>query len=276
MKDKLKAKTLALIDLVINYKGKVLIFFLVIPILFLIVFFNLLEMNQSNLFFMIIFLLNYYIAVFILTLLFVKIITTNKTERPILRVVKRLNFTHNKALRKWEKWEGYEYKQPLRPLVVAEIGVYDGTYSKKIIQFLNIKQLVLVDPWKAWWWLEPSTKFQDDDLFYENLYKKVKNMFSNNPKVRIVRDTSLNAAKMFDDEYFDFIDINAGRTYESHKSDLEAWYPKLKKFGIICGGYLTPNSKYMMKAAIEFSFRHKALIHHGEYGEYGFYWFTKV
>jgi hypothetical protein len=218
---------------------------------------------------MIIFLLNYYIAVFILTLLFVKIITTNKTERPILRVVKRLNFTHNKAL-----WD--EYKQPLRHLVVAEIGVYDGTYSKKIIQFLNIKQLVLVDPWKAWWWLEPSTKFQDDDLFYENLYKKVKNMFSNNPKVRIVRDTSLNAAKMFDDEYFDFIDINAGRTYESHKSDLEAWYPKLKKFGIICGSYLTPNSKYMMKAAIEFSFRHKALIHHGEYGEYGFYWFTKV
>ena len=38
---------------------------------------------------------------------------------------------------------------------------------------------------------------------------KVKNMFSDNPKVRIVRDTSLNAAKMFDDEYFDFIDINA-------------------------------------------------------------------
>ena len=65
-------------------------------------------------------------------------------------------------------------------------------------------------------------------------------MFSNNPKVRIIRDYSINAAKMFDNEYFDFIDINADRSYESHKSDLEAWYPKLKKFGIICGGYLIP------------------------------------
>ena len=137
MKDKINGKTLALVNLIRNSKGKVLIFFFIIPILFLIVFFNLLEMNQSNLFFMIIFLLNYYIAVFILILIFAKIITTNIAEKPILRIVKKANTTHVKEL-----WD--EYKQPLRHLVVAEIGVCDGEYSKKIIQFLNIKQLVLV------------------------------------------------------------------------------------------------------------------------------------
>ena len=203
-------------------------------------------------------------------MIFVKIITTNKAEPPVFRLVKKFNTTYVKEL-----WD--EYKKPLRHLVVAEIGVYDGQYSKRIIQFLNIKQLVLVDPWKAWGWPPKNVFYKDkDDLFYENLYKKVKNMFSDNPKVRIVRDTSLNAAKMFDDEYFDFIDINADRSYESHKSDLEAWYPKLKKFGIMKGGYMSPNAKYMMKAAIEFSSRHKVLIHHGVHGEYNFCWFTKV
>lgn len=40
---------------------------------------------------------------------------------------------------------------------------------------------------------------------------------------------------MFEDDYFDFIYIDADHTYEAVKSDLESWYPKLKKGGIMSG-----------------------------------------
>jgi hypothetical protein len=40
-----------------------------------------------------------------------------------------------------------------------------------------------------------------DSSHFQNLYEEVKNKFSNNSKVRIVRDYSVNAAKMFDNEY---------------------------------------------------------------------------
>jgi len=36
-----------------------------------------------------------------------------------------------------------EYKQPLRHLNGAEIGVFEGKNAERILNFLNIKQLVL-------------------------------------------------------------------------------------------------------------------------------------
>ena len=262
--------------LIFKNKLNVIKILLIFPLLILLFFFIFLEINQSNLFFLLIFLLNYFLLFFVTLFIFSKIkdIDTRWGHRPILSVVKKLNTTNVKELQD-------EYKKPLKHLVVAEIGVYDGEYSKQILKKLNIKQLVLVDPWKGWSWppnvsLEKQRIKGKDDLFYEEAYKKVKNMFADNPKIKIIKDYSVSAAKIFDNEYFDFVDINANRSYESHKADLEAWYPKLKKFGIISGGYGTPNSKYMMQAAIEFSIENRVPIHHGESGEYNFYWFIKI
>ena len=113
-----------------------------------------------------------------------------------------------------------------------------------------------------------------DDSTFENYYKEVKNKFSNNPKVRIIRDTSVNAAKMFDNEYFDFVYLDGDHSYESVTKDLESWYPKLKKFGVMCGDdYGHPSGVGVIEAVTKFAYRNKLLVNCGEDNQF---WFVKV
>ena len=261
----MKVLVLSLIELIITFKWRVSIFLLILPILILIAFFILLDTRQSNLFFLIVFLLNYYIAVFILILIFLRSINVVKKARSPFYFIKNLHFTYNKDY--WDK-----YKQPLKHLTGAEIGVLRGDNAKVILNFLNIEHMVLVDPWKSY--DDYLTGIAEDDSAYENYYKEVKNKFSNNPKVRIIRDTSVNAAKMFDDEYFDFVYLDGDHSYEAVTKDLESWYPKLKKFGVMCGDdYGHPSGVGVIEAVTKFAYRNKLLVNDGEDNQF---WFVKV
>ena len=203
---------------------------------------------------MIVFLLNYYIAVFILILIFSRSINVVKKAKSPFYFIKNLHFTHNKSY--WDK-----YKQPLKHLTGAEIGVTCGEATNEILNFLNIEHLVLVDPWKGY--DDNLTGIVDDDSAFENWYKEIKNKYSNNPKVRIIRDYSVNAAKMFDDEYFDFVYIDGDHAYEEVLKDLETWCPKLKKFGVMCGDdYGHPSGLGVIKAVNEFAYKHKVIVNY--------------
>jgi len=251
-----------LIDSIINFKLQISIFFLILPILILIAFLFLFETNPSNLFFIIIFLLNYYITIFILLLVFAKLLRVKKARSPFY-FIKRLNQTGNKNY-----WD--EYNQPLRHLIGVEIGVYEGDNSKNILNLLNIKELVLVDPWVNYdeevtgiSAVDPSAlgKGLKSEMFLNNCYELVKNKFSNNSKVRIIRDYSVNASKMFDDEYFDFVYIDGNHDYAEVLKDLEAWYPKLKKFGVMCGDdYGHPSGLGVIKAVNEFAYKQRVIV----------------
>ena len=166
-----------------------------------------------------------------------------------------------------------------KPLIGAEIGVASGKHAKQILNFLNIKQLVLVDPWKVysddWQADNTSPKGLDkfDDTFHENNYKKTVKKFSNNPKVKIIRDYSVNAAKMFDDKYFDFVYLDGDHSYEGVKKDLDSWYPKLKKFGVMCGDDYGNMHLPVIEAVSEFVYEHKLLVTCSEDKQF---WFVKV
>jgi hypothetical protein len=54
-------------------------------------------------------------------------------------------------------------------------------------------------------------------------------------KTDIIVDFSVEAAKQFEDGYFDFIYIDADHTYDGVTADLKAWYPKVRKGGMIAG-----------------------------------------
>ena len=147
--------------------------------------------------------------------------------------------------------------------------------AENILNFLNIKQLVLVDPWKQYIdYKTGSSAMNRDQTSFDDLYLKVKSRFSNNSKVKIIRDKSINAAKMFDDEYFDFIYIDGDHSYEAVLADLLAWYPKLKKFGVMCGddyGHISGHG--VIKAVTEFAFKYKFFVSHGEDNQF---WFVKT
>ena len=88
-------------------------------------------------FFVIIFLLNYYIAVFTLILIFVRVVQANEPRSPFY-IIKGLNYSSNKAYK-----DKYKTQTGHKPLIGAEIGVFEGKNAERILNFLNIKQLVL-------------------------------------------------------------------------------------------------------------------------------------
>lgn len=53
--------------------------------------------------------------------------------------------------------------------------------------------------------------------------------------VTILRDYSVSAAAQFADGDLDFVYIDAGHTYEDVKSDLAAWWPKVRPGGVMAG-----------------------------------------
>jgi len=99
-------------------------------------------------------------------------------------------------------------------LVGAEIGVATGVNAKNILENLNIKRLYLIDNiWR-------------DDIF--------KNLTSYMGKINILTLSSIEASKILN-ETFDFIYIDAKHAYPSMKMDIDAWLPKIRSGGVLCG-----------------------------------------
>jgi beta-1,4-mannosyl-glycoprotein beta-1,4-N-acetylglucosaminyltransferase len=71
---------------------------------------------------------------------------------------------------------------------------------------------------------------------YEELYSAfLKNISPVAAYINPVQAISWEAAELYPDESLDFVFIDAAHDYESVKKDIAAWYPKVKRTGIIAG-----------------------------------------
>ena len=140
--------------------------------------------------------------------------------------------------------------------------------SLKIIRILNPRRLYLVDPWA------PGIDKNSPSEFYGGSLKGQKTVYSSNSdlelikqefkkqikgdKVRLIQEYSYNAVERFEDDYFDLIYIDATHVYESAIADLNDYYPKLKKTGLMCGhDYIKSDHFTVDKAVDEFRKIHK-------------------
>lgn len=111
--------------------------------------------------------------------------------------------------------------------VIAEVGVRLGENACMMF-FRNPKKLYLIDPWLA----KPGyPHHRENDYFY----KRVENAFGGIENISILRETSLEASKKFNEEYFDAVYVDAAHTYKEVLEDLELWAPKIKIGGYIIG-----------------------------------------
>lgn len=125
-----------------------------------------------------------------------------------------------------------------RRSICAEIGVWKGEFSRKILEIVKPDKLHLIDPWKyqvdfgkRLYGGSHAKNQQDMDAIYSD----VSSLFKDNERVVIHRKLSHIAVDAFRDNYFDWIYIDGNHYYDFVKKDLELYYPKVKKNGFITG-----------------------------------------
>lgn len=109
---------------------------------------------------------------------------------------------------------------------VCELGVYKGDHFEEMIRH-NPKLAVVVDAWKDSG-VHPRKYDDYTQEEFDEQYEFFKSRVKDLPFIQIVRDTTLQAAKLFPDDYFDFVYVDADHSIEACYADMVAWYPKVK------------------------------------------------
>jgi hypothetical protein len=143
----------------------------------------------------------------------------------------------------------------------CEIGVHTGETTVALLENLPlIKEYHAVDPWESY-------EKYDGDKYRKPGHKKLKtwtavmkhfiketSLFSD--KVYIHKMSSVDAVKKFENEYFDWVFIDANHEYPYIKENIELWKKKVKNGGII-SGHDYGNKKWpdIKKAVDEFFYK---------------------
>ena len=141
--------------------------------------------------------------------------------------------------------------------VCAEIGVWRGDFSQRILDVLAPKELHLIDPWlfaphfpRRWYGGSLARGQADMDAIMES----VRQRFRTSPAVQIHRAESMAAVEQFPANYFDWVYIDGDHSTSAVLADLEAWYPKLKPQGsLVLDDYYWRDEagKRSVKAAVD-------------------------
>lgn len=95
-----------------------------------------------------------------------------------------------------------------------EVGVREGNFSRLVLESTDIR----------WFGVDRSLS---------GTARSLVERFSGRYDLR--RGWSPGCASQFEDDYFDFIMIDAGHSYDDVAADLSAWWPKLKAGGCFSG-----------------------------------------
>jgi hypothetical protein len=121
----------------------------------------------------------------------------------------------------------------------VEVGAWKGKSAAYMtVEIINAEkdiEFYVVDTW------EGSSEHKDNPELQELFHIFTENMRLVDNYHIPMRMTSLEAATKFEDASLDFVFIDAAHEYEHVKEDLNAWYPKIKKGGILAGHDFYPD-----------------------------------
>lgn len=118
---------------------------------------------------------------------------------------------------------------------IAEIGAFHGKSTSFMASKIKKKGLDVefhvIDHWLG------SSEHQGMPEIVDMYQTFTNNMISCSVDKYVTphQMISVEAAKLFQDKYFDFVFIDASHEYELLKEDIQAWAPKVKTGGIIAG-----------------------------------------
>ncbi len=177
---------------------------------------------------------------------------TNMTHREVQDFMKFLDALE---VGEGENFGPYHHVLPrlieeLNLKVGCEIGVSIGLHSYNILSTTGVIKLYSVDPYKAY---GDSTNYGLNQKQFDIFYERVKNKLSVfGDRSKLIRLTSTEAAQRIGKESLDFVFIDANHEYDYVRQDLEWWYGRVRKGGLIVGDDYTTHHPGVRKAVDEF------------------------
>ena len=115
----------------------------------------------------------------------------------------------------------------------VEVGVDRGEFSEVLCKDNPNLHLYSVDPWSPGAY-EEGNPYKSKQEYFEGCYQEtVKRLASYN--CTIIRKTSMDALKDFEDNSLDFVYIDANHDFLNFTMDLHYWMKKVRLGGIISG-----------------------------------------
>jgi hypothetical protein len=131
---------------------------------------------------------------------------------------------------------------------VAEIGVWNGEFSQAILDICKPKELYLIDGWgpieDPKYDFDPAyTSMDEGERSYQGVLSRFKNEIESG-QVKVIKGLSGESSKLFEDNFFDWIYIDADHSYNGVLKDLTLYSPKVKNEGFILGHDYSKGASY--------------------------------
>lgn len=115
-----------------------------------------------------------------------------------------------------------------------EIGVRNGIFAEKLLKrWPSFETYYGIDPYAVRKVVNESIEIEFQDELYESVKEKIKEI--GGPRAHLIRNSSLSVVKKFIDNSIDFIYLNGLHDFCTVSAELEAYYPKLRCYGIMAG-----------------------------------------
>ena len=135
----------------------------------------------------------------------------------------------------------------------AEIGVQRGFFSYELCKSGKFSKFYSIDWWNDEWadvkfvskgvtnskipqeefdeWKKDFGGYETHDEVYQTACNRLKEFEFN----QVIRKKSTEAARLFENNSLDFVYIDSSHDFNTVNDDLKAWFPKVKKGGILAG-----------------------------------------
>jgi predicted O-methyltransferase YrrM len=118
----------------------------------------------------------------------------------------------------------------LKSAIMLEVGSYAGESTNIFWQSQKFREIHCLDPWLAGY---DSTDYASNHM--GGIEEEFLKFASDKKEIFIHKNFSDEIDRIFSDEFFDFIYIDACHTYEAVCADITKCLPKIKKTGFIAG-----------------------------------------
>lgn len=115
--------------------------------------------------------------------------------------------------------------------LAAEIGVWRGDYSIPFLDIWQGKKMYLVDPWMK---LDNYDDIRNEEYDPKDMEYVVEQTQKFGDRTELIQSTSYEAS-FFLPSNLDFVYIDANHSYEHTIQDLNLWWNKLNKGGLLAG-----------------------------------------